>query len=75
MTVNELRRLLIGLPADMPVAIEIWRADGELVQADLDKGDPEERCDEIERLYLFGHEPGVDDDDDEEPRPKLELVR
>ena len=59
MTVGELRALLKDLPAKMTVVMEIDRssvedADDDLVQCDLESADVEARCDEVDRLYLWG---------------------
>jgi len=62
-TVGALRRAIAGLPASMDVVLEIMPAEGDcdLVQASLHSAKVEERCDEVERLYLYG--------DGEEPTP------
>lgn len=56
MTVGELRVILAELPDDMPVEMEIQNDDAkdELTQCDLRSADVESRCDEIDRLYLWG---------------------
>jgi hypothetical protein len=64
MTVGPLRELLKTLPEDMPIVLEIAREnevdDGnDLVQAFLTVGAVEERCDEIQTLYLWGDEDQV----------------
>lgn len=67
MTVGHLRKILAPLPDDMPIAIEVAIDDtdidrnSDLVQADLEKASVEERCEEVERLYLWG-DSAVDDE-------------
>ena len=57
MTVGELRKLLVGLPEDMPVVVEVTHDDGDgFVGADLQLAAIESRCDEVERFYLWGDE-------------------
>lgn len=56
LTVGDLRRALAGLPDDMPVSLEIAEPerDTDLAQAFLRSAHVEARCDEIDRLYLWG---------------------
>jgi hypothetical protein len=55
MTVGELHKILGPLPDDMLVEMEIEHAGGdELLQADLRSAKVESRCDEVDRLYLWG---------------------
>lgn len=76
MTVGQLRAILGPLPDDMPITIEIANdgdepKENEFVQSDLLKADVEERCDEIERLYLWGDAEG----ENEPEKPELRVVR
>jgi hypothetical protein len=58
MSVGALRRVITGLPDEMPISIEAWAADdvcdGEVLQVELQVAKVEERCDETPRLYLIG---------------------
>lgn len=59
MTVKDLREAIHDLPDSMTVVIEIAREESaeewdDLVQCSLHRANVEERCDEQERLYLYG---------------------
>lgn len=58
MTVGDLRRAMKELPDSAPVSLEV-EIDGEtnrddLIQVELRLATLEARCDEIDRLYLWG---------------------
>jgi hypothetical protein len=70
MTVGSLRKVLKNLPDDMPVEMEIeTEGDTDLAQAGLRSADVEARCDEIDRLYLWGSADVDAGDDDTLPPP------
>ena len=56
LTVGDLRKALVGVPDDMPVALEIAEPeDGtDFAQSFLRIASVETRCDEVDRLYLWG---------------------
>jgi hypothetical protein len=59
MTVKDLRNAIRDLPDEMPVVLEIARDEtagewDDLVQSNLNRADVESRCDETDRLYLYG---------------------
>jgi hypothetical protein len=77
--VGELRKLLRGLDASMPVALEIDQADMPesmeprgISMCDLSRAVVEERGDEVERLYLWGDEEELGA---EETRAELSVVK
>lgn len=72
MNVRELRDILAKLPDDLPIVVEVTFDDGDGFEgAELMRAAVEARCDEVERLYLWG-----DQDGEEETRPPaLRLVR
>ena len=61
LTVGDLRKALAGLPDDMPVSLEVSEPeDGtDIAQAFLRMANVETRCDEVDRLYLWG---SIEDD-------------
>ena len=74
MTVGELRRMLQGISADIPVEMELYDDDGvQVAVGDLQVASVEERCDEIPRLYLWG-ENGKVREPAGEARGELSLV-
>ncbi len=56
LTVGDLRKVLAGHPDDMPVLLEIDAPESgtDLAQAFLRLASVEARCDEVDRLYLWG---------------------
>jgi hypothetical protein len=67
-TVADLRRAIEKLPDDMTVVLEINEPeeDDDLPQAWLRAATVESRCDEVERLYLWGDVPADIDEQEEE---------
>lgn len=66
-TVGDLKAMLAEFRDDMPVVVEVSFWGGEHEGADLHLVTPEIRCDEIERLYLWGDQDldlGDEDADD-----------
>lgn len=60
LTVGDLRRAIADLHPDMPVLLEIW-VEGpfdldfeDLIQAEIESAEVEERCDETPCLYIKG---------------------
>jgi hypothetical protein len=67
MNVKQLRELIADLPNDMPVAVEVTFDDGDGFEgAGLKNVNVETRCDDVERLYLWGEQVQLDEDEDEE---------
>ena len=56
MTVGDLRRAITGCPDDMPISLEISEPETgiDFAQAALRIANVEARCDEVDRLYLWG---------------------
>jgi hypothetical protein len=56
LTVGDLRKVLAGVPDDMLVSLEIAEPEEgtDFAQADLRHASVEARCDEVDRLYLWG---------------------
>jgi len=74
MNVGELREKLQGLPPEMPVEMEVTHDDGnEVAVSDVLVAEVENRCDEIQRLYLWG-EHGKVQAPPTEPCGNLKLV-
>lgn len=67
MTVGELRAALAALRDDMPICVEVtFGEDDDIEGADLQDLDVEIRCDDVERLYLWGIQ------SESEPAPESE---
>lgn len=69
-TVGDLRKIIAGCPDDLVVSLEIAEPeDGtDLAQAFLRGMSVEARCDEIDRLYLWGsYEEDAEEFEAEEP--------
>lgn len=62
LTVGELKKLLDGLPDPTTIVLEIAEPDdSDFAQCSLQKANVEARCDEVDRLYLYG---SCEDDDE-----------
>ena len=57
MNVKHLRDLIAHLPDNLPVCVEVTFNDGDDFEgAELHSAEVETRCDEVERLYLWGNQ-------------------
>lgn len=76
MNVKQLRDLIAHLPGDLPVAVEVTFNDSDDFEgAELHSANIETRCDEVERLYLWGDQDESIQEEEEEATPrKLKLV-
>jgi hypothetical protein len=72
MNVKELRELIAHFPDDLPVVVEVTFDEGSGFEgAPLQTAEIESRCDEVERLYLWGDQ---EEEDNETVEPNLKLV-
>ena len=76
MNVKHLRDLIATLPDDMPVCVEVTFNDDDFEGAELQSANVETRCDDVERLYLWGNQDdgSRQEEDDTRSSPRLKLV-